>query len=408
MSAQRTLSERQLILLVCAVQFVNVLDFVMVLPLGPDFVEALGMPSSALGLVGGSYTAAAAVSGLVGAAFLDRFDRRQALLVTLVGLALATAAGGLAQDFTSLLVSRVIAGATGGPATALSLAIIADQVPVERRGRALGAFMSSFSVASVVGVPAGLELARVASWRLPFFGIAALVVLIIPLVFVVLPPLRAHLERTTDEPGPSFGAMLRPPVLLALFAGFCAMCGSFLLVPHVSTFLQFNLGYPRANIGLLYLCGGAVSFLTVRVAGRMTDRYGPLPTVTIAVVAFVIVVYLAFIRPTGVIPVVPLYSAFMVISTFRFVPMSALASRVPSLRERARFMSLQSTVQHGGSSIGAMVSSAMLGTDSHGALIDMDHVGWLAVGLTVLLPFVLYALQARVGVPARAAAPQAA
>ncbi|HEX5661173.1 MAG TPA: MFS transporter [Polyangiales bacterium] len=404
MPAPRTVSENQLVLLLSAVQFVNVLDFVMVLPLGPDFVAALGMPPSALGLVGGSYTAAAAVGGLIGATFLDRFDRRQALAVAVAGLVIATAAGGFAVDFYSLLASRVVAGAMGGPATALCLAIIADQVPLERRGRAMGTFMSAFSVASVVGVPAGLELARVVSWRLPFFAVAAIGLLIVPLAYMLLPPLRAHLDRTTNEPAPSFLAMLRPSVLLSLCAVGFAMTGTFLLVPNISGFVQLNLGYPREKIGLLYLCGGAVSFLTVRIAGRLTDRYGPLPVATGAVTAFLVVIYLAFVNPTGVIPVVPLYAAFMVVSTFRFVPMQALSSRVPNMRERARFMSLQSTVQHAGSSMGAMLSSIMLGSDSHGALTNMDNVGWLAIVLTASLPFLLYALQARVGTPLAQAA----
>ena len=90
------LSERRLIVLIGTVQFVNVLDFMMVLPLGPDFGRALGIPTSQLGLVGASYTAAAALSGMMGALVLDRFDRRKALGVALVGLAIGTATGAFA------------------------------------------------------------------------------------------------------------------------------------------------------------------------------------------------------------------------------------------------------------------------------------------------------------------------
>jgi MFS family permease len=75
----RALSERRLLFLVGAVQFVNVLDFMMVMPLGPDFAASLGIPVARLGIVGGSYTVAAAAAGLAGAFFLDRFDRRKAL-----------------------------------------------------------------------------------------------------------------------------------------------------------------------------------------------------------------------------------------------------------------------------------------------------------------------------------------
>src|SRR5690349_19337256 len=84
--APAPLSESRLLLLLGAVQFINVVDFVMVLPLGPDFARALGIPAHQLGLVAGSYTAAAAIVGLLAASFLDRFDRRRALLVAMLGL----------------------------------------------------------------------------------------------------------------------------------------------------------------------------------------------------------------------------------------------------------------------------------------------------------------------------------
>ena len=56
-------SERAIVFLVGAVQFVNILDFMMVMPLGPDFSRALGIPTSHLGYIGGAYTAAASVAG---------------------------------------------------------------------------------------------------------------------------------------------------------------------------------------------------------------------------------------------------------------------------------------------------------------------------------------------------------
>src|SRR4051812_45429147 len=90
------LSEGKLLFLIGAVQFINVLDFMMVMPLGPDFSRALGIDTARLGIVGGAYTAAAAVSGIVGALFLDKFDRRKALACALFGLVVGTALGGFA------------------------------------------------------------------------------------------------------------------------------------------------------------------------------------------------------------------------------------------------------------------------------------------------------------------------
>src|SRR5438552_4056436 len=183
-------SERKIIVLLAAVSFVNILDFMMVMPLGPDFAGALGIPTSRLGVIGGSYTAAAAVAGLLGSLFLDRFDRRKALALAMLGLVTGTAVGGLARGFGTLVAARALAGMFGGPATSVGLSILADVVPPERRGKAMGAVMGAFSAASVLGVPAGLELARHGSWRTPFFAVAGLGLLVVGCAIFFMPRLR--------------------------------------------------------------------------------------------------------------------------------------------------------------------------------------------------------------------------
>src|SRR5215468_11605210 len=112
----------------------------IVLPLGPDFARALAIPASHIGFIGGAYSAAAGVSGVTASFFLDRFDRRRALAVCMAGLVVGTAMGGLAFDLPSLLLARVMAGLFGGPAIT---------VAPERRGRAMGAVTSVFSLAAV-------------------------------------------------------------------------------------------------------------------------------------------------------------------------------------------------------------------------------------------------------------------
>src|SRR5919201_5205870 len=64
-------SERAVLFVIGAVQFINILDFMMVAPLGPDFARALGIPMSQVAYVVGSYTGAAAIAGRAGSLFLD-------------------------------------------------------------------------------------------------------------------------------------------------------------------------------------------------------------------------------------------------------------------------------------------------------------------------------------------------
>lgn len=224
-------SERTIVFCVGAVQFVNILDFVIVMPLGPDFAKALGIPLSHLGYVGGSYTAAASVSGLAGAFFLDRFDRRKALAVAMLGLVIGTLSGAFATGLATLMLARVVAGAFGGPATSLSYSIIADVIPPARRGKAMGAVMGAFAVASVLGVPAGLELARRGSWKLPFVAVAVLGALLGTYAHAALPAMIGHLvaARSPRSRLRELLDLVRPDLALSLLMTFVVMAAGFIL-----------------------------------------------------------------------------------------------------------------------------------------------------------------------------------
>lgn len=402
-------SERAVVFLIGAVQFINILDFVMVMPLGPDFATALGIPTAHIGYIGGSYTAAASVSGLVSALFLDRFDRRKALACAMFGLVVGTLAGGFATGLYTLMAARILAGIFGGPATSLSLSIIADVIPPERRGKAMGAVMGAFSVASVIGVPAGLELARQGSWRMPFFAVAALGLVITTASIFFLPPLRIHLENKRNEPEPSFGSFFKnPTTLLALWMSATLMMSNFVLIPNISAYVQFNLGYPRERLGLLYLVGGTVSFFMLRLVGRLVDRFGSLRVGAVGTAFNIITVYLGFFAYRPSIPVLAIFISFFIANSTRNVPNSALASKVPSPLERARFMSIQSAVQHMASAVGAFISSQMLAERDDHVLVGIDRVAMTSMCLSLLFPVLLGLVEARVKARGAAAAPRAA
>lgn len=377
--------------LVGAIQFVNILDFMMVMPLGPDFARSLGIPNSHLGFIGGSYTAAASVSGLVGALFLDRFDRRKALAVAMFGLVCGTAAGGFATGLASLSAARVVAGAFGGPATSLSLSIIADGIPPERRGRALGAVAGAFSIASVLGVPAGLELARVGGWRLPFFAVAALGLLVATAALLSMPPMRAHLDqpRSSRPQASPLEIVRRREVQASLASTAIVMVTAFAIIPNLSAYLQYNLGYPREHLGLLYLVGGAVSFVTMRLVGSFVDRYGSAPVAAAGTVLFIAVLTTGFLGEHTPVPVMLLFVAFMISGSMRNVPVNTQATKVPKADERARFMSTQSAVQHFAAASGAFLGAQMLTERPDHALAGMPGVALISAVIALPLPLLL-------------------
>jgi len=389
--------ERKIILLLAAVSFVNILDFVMVIPLGPEFARGLGTPTSRLGLLGTSYTGAAALAGLVGTLFLDRFDRRSALTVAMLGLVTATAAGGLARSFDMLLGARVVAGVFGGPATSIGLAILTDVIAPERRGKALGQVMGAFSVASVVGVPMSIVLASWAGWRVPFFVVAGLGLLLVVGALFLMPPMRGHLERPRVAVERRSLATFAgdPTVVLALTGMACLHLGSFVLILNLAAWVQGNLGFAPGDMWQPYLVGGFVSFAAMQVGGRLVDRKGSLPIILSGSVLFVVVVAISFLPERSWLPVMGVFVGFMLANSFRMVAMNTLSTRVPLPSERARFMSAQSAAQHTAAAAAGAISTRVLTNAPGGALLGMNRLGMLSIVLTAVVPAFVWVVTVR-------------
>src|SRR4051812_11387344 len=90
---QTSLSPRRewaLLLILATIQFTLAMDFVIMMPLGPQFMRGFAIGPAEFGWMISAYTFAAAVSGILAALFIDLFDRKVALLFLYVGFAFGT------------------------------------------------------------------------------------------------------------------------------------------------------------------------------------------------------------------------------------------------------------------------------------------------------------------------------
>lgn len=391
------INERSLIWLVGLVQFINILDFMMVMPLGPDFSLSLSIPANHIGEIGGAYTFAAAISGLVTALFLDKYPRKPALIVCLCGLIIATLCGAFVWDSGSMIVARLLAGAFGGPLSALALALIADYIPPERRGQALGKVMGSHSVASVLGVPFGLELARHFSWRAPFVVTALLGVAVAVFAWRRLPFHRPFQHTgTLRQRLLELLLILRSRLALMTYAMMAlSMLAGFIIIPNISAHVQLNLGYPRDWLGLLYFCGGCVSFFGMRIAGRMVDRYSSLRVMSIFTAMLIVSIACWFVWFPPMVVVLPMFVLFMVSTTGRMVSAQAISSKIPAPAQRGSYMALQSAVMHFSSAFGAYISALILVEDG-GRLLHVPVIGGIAIICSAAVPFLCWRVEKQI------------
>jgi predicted MFS family arabinose efflux permease len=382
----RQTKETPLLVLLAGVQFTHILDFMIVLPLGPQFMRLWNIDTHQFALLVSVYTLSAAVTALLCAFYIDRFDRRKALLFLYFGFVVATLLCALAPGYHMLLAARVVAGAFGGVAGAAVYSIVADVIPESRRGTAMGTIMIAFPISSVIGVPFGLTLANWFDWRAPFLMLTLISAAVLVAAWKIVPRLRGHVaEARAASP-------LRQS--LALFAdtnhrrAFALMAvlifGGFSVIPFISPYAVANVGLKETDLPWLYLWGGLATVFSSRLIGRLSDIRGKRETFTlIAAISILPLLITTNLPPVPVWMAVLASVVFMVFVSGRFVPAMAIVTAAAQPAQRGSFMSFNSAIQQLAMGAASLTSGVIIGQDAAGRLTGYWIAGLIAVGCTL-------------------------
>jgi predicted MFS family arabinose efflux permease len=380
-----TAREWLLLLVLAAVQFTHIVDFMIIMPLGPTYMRVMGLRPDEFGNVVAAYMVSAGLAALFAARILDRFGRKTALLSLYSGFVTGTFMCAVAPNYLMLLVGRTVAGAFGGVAAAVVLAIVGDAFPDARRGTATGVVMSAFSVASIVGVPFGLRLEGWFSWHAPFLALGGLGVVVLCLGMVLLPPLRGHIGRHPARTDSAWTLFTDLNHLRAFSLTVSLVFMSFMLAPYLPTFLEFNVGLHHDEIQLMYLCGGIATLCTLTPIGRLADEYGKLLVFRIcACLTLGLILVMTHLPPgTSLSWVLTTTTAFMVASSGRMVPGTALITASAAPRDRGGFMSLNAAVQNLAAGLATVLAGYVIVGGEGKPLEGYPMVGLLACAATV-------------------------
>jgi predicted MFS family arabinose efflux permease len=380
--------ERWLLIVLMLVQFTSIVDFMIMMPLSPYLMNALDIGPAAFGALVSSYSLCAGLSALLAASLADRFDRRDALLVTYIGLSLATLACAFAPNYAALLVARSIAGVFGGVLGSISFAIVGDVIAPARRGRAMSMVMLGFSLAAVAGVPAGLFVAHLGGWRVPFVALSAICALVLYGAWRYVPQVKGHLTESQAGFIESYRELLSIPNHWRAFAVTALiMFSGFLVIPYIAPSLVSNVGLAPEQLGWIYLVGGAVTLISRPLIGGLTDKHPYAKVLAWLVVASFVPILLVTHTPSwGLLGQLTIAALFFMCVSGRFIPATALVTAATQMRLRGRMMAFNAAVQNFSSGAAAMTAGAMMQASSTGALIGYDHVGYLSclVGLAAI------------------------
>lgn len=380
-------SERFILVVLTAIQFTNILDFVIMMPLGPQLMRIFSISPQQFGFVVSAYTFSAGASGFAAAFFLDRFERKEALLTLYAGFAVGTFLCAVAPTYWFLVGARIVAGMFGGILGATILAIVGDLVPYERRGNAMGMVMTSFPLAQVAGVPAGLFLANQFSWHTPFVFLASAAAIFWIVGARVLPSMPAHMQPGVQErPTETVkGLLTEAPTQRALAFMVALVISGFVIIPYLNPYFVSNVGRTEADLPYIAFFGGLATIVSSRVIGKLADRHGKLRVFTFVAALSVLPILLVTNLPPASLPVTILaVTVFMVIVSGRFVPSMAMVTAAVHPKRRGSFMSINASVQQFSAGIAAFGSGLIIAKAEDGSLAHFGTVGLIAVVATLV------------------------
>lgn len=386
MRSRLTVPEWKLILVLAAINFTHIIDFVIIMPLGDRLMTELGIQPWQFANIVSAYGLAAFAASLAAGAVMDRFDRKHVLLAMYAGFAVSTLFCGLASSYEILLVSRALAGTFGGLAASAIMAVIGDTIPTEKRGSATGAVMSAFAVASIAGLPAGLALANWLGRGAPFIALAGVSVVVWGTAWVRLPRMRGHVSTVARSPLADFVAVFREPNHRRAFAfTFAVVLGTFTVIPFIGPYMTTNAGRSEADLPIIYAVAGGCTLVSMNLMGRLSDRVSRRWLFRIVAGATLIVTLLITNLPRVSLPIAVLAATlFMVCASGRMVPAQALLIGCAVPRLRGGFLSVNTAMQHLATGVAPMIGGAMMGRDESGQLTGYPVVGLVAAAFAVL------------------------
>ncbi|GAB3333344.1 MFS transporter [Larkinella ripae] len=387
-----TRQEKVLLCILACINFTHIVDFIIMMPMGPQLMRFFGLNPQEFSFIVSAYSLSAGISGFLGAFYVDRFDRKKVVLTAYIGFVVGTIACGLAPTFGLLVAARTTAGLFGGILGAQVFSIVADVVPYERRATAMSIITTSFSVASVVGVPLGLYLATEISWHAPFLAIGGLGVLVTGLIIRYVPDLNGHLQHTSAKFNPLevlTSIVKNPNQLRALWLTTTIMLGHFSIIPLLSPYLVANVGLAESQLYLIYFVGGLVTIFTGPLVGRLADKRGKYPVfVVFALLSIIPMFLLTSMQPSSLTYILSVNAVFFIFSNARFIPTQAMVTAVVDPQHRGGFMSMNSSVQLLAQAAATYGAGLLVTKTESGQLIHYSWVGYLAMAAIFVSVFI--------------------
>jgi multidrug resistance protein len=263
-----------------AVNFVDMIGFMIVLPLLPFYALRLNATPETIGRLIASFSIAQLLAAPLWGRMSDRYGRRPALLIGLSASAVAYVVFGFASSVWLLFLSRLVQGAGGGT-TGVAQAYVADTVEQADRARALGWLSAATSAGVMVGPAIGSFAAHLGQ-AAPGLVAASLCLINVFFAWKWLPESHKEPVARSGQPRkppwhPAWVALRHPTTAIGrlLWIYGVGMLAFASMTSVMALYLGAEFGIDEKTIGYVFLYVGVLSFvMRSLLLGPIVDRIG--------------------------------------------------------------------------------------------------------------------------------------
>jgi MFS transporter, DHA1 family, putative efflux transporter len=245
-----------------------------------------------------------------------RMGRKKLLLLAMLSFIIGNLISFFSPGFDLLLASRLILGVSSGVLLVAAFSGAAKMVPPDKIGSAIGIIVLGFSSAMILGVPIGIALTNLLSWRMIFLFLAAGSLIILIGMALMLPEIEGDAPVSFRK---QFSIIANQAILFALLFVLFREAGNAVMFTYVSSFLGTILNRSASSIGLIMLAFGIAGAIGARIGGSAIDKWG---TVRIIVISMIVHVVTLALLPLAVhsFPLAIAFLSLWVMSMFTMGP----------------------------------------------------------------------------------------